>query len=256
LTISAFSSKVRAIQARLARFDRQKCLPIQRAFIRFAFYIVGKNIINNSSISDNYLILDNVTVKEAANGIVKLIKNSEDLLDSAEILIEAKRIERAVVLIIAALEESEKVYALTTELYEKRTVEEKNVFSKFFWKKWRHHGRKQLGALVFLNDNFLQTLSSFDSKGIDELTKKTQVDQKFLETARKLGLYVDFDGKIFKSPLESFQENKYIRSNWKKLLSRVRSTVESQKHLYSIYPEDCMSRLKTMYAFLNSKKST
>jgi AbiV family abortive infection protein len=212
---------------------------------------MNTTIKNKFLIPDNLLILNNVTIKEAANGIIKLVKNAEDLLDIADVLMKAKKEERAIVLIVAALEEASKVNSITTELFKKETVAERNSVSKLFWRKWTHHSWKQQLALASLHEDFGEIIGSFDSKRIDELTKISKEEQKFLEKARKLGFYVDFVDNKFMSPLESFKKNKYVKANLNKLLKKIRVMVEGEKEWYSVDPNTCVSRLKTIYAFFN-----
>lgn len=184
-------------------------------------------------------VLSGLSLEQCAKGIIKLLDNAGDLLKEAELFVQKDKKERAVIFLVAALEEYSKVIRLSenaiTPIEDKR---DRKTKTKNFFKEFKHHKSKQTLGYGSLQQPLI---SNFGFLEAHSLAKRAQ---PFLESARTRGLYVDFEKGEFLSPKEAFTKNAFLQQKFDSFVRDLNKSIEESRKYFGRDVEICLRKFK------------
>lgn len=193
----------------------------------------------------NTTTLNGVSLKDCAEGIVKLTKNAEELVGFADLFIRKYKKERAIIFLVAAFEECSKIKFLLSEgvimaTEEFTTSKTKGLSTKYFFKNFRSHKSKLEMPFNIQGEQLIM-----EGK-FDEASTLISKGKSFIELGRQRGLYVDFESGKFTSPKESFISNKFLQDNFKNFKNYVVNLVKQNRDTFGKSVGTCLKKLKSM----------
>ena len=176
----------------------------------------------------NSLVLEDLTLKEVAKGLLKCLEHAKHLLGVSRDLTDKGNKEEGIVLLIAALEEQSKVgilWEISTTFYISRDAIK--YVSNTWRKRFTEHKSKQsyVGTVLYQDLLYKGEFERIAHLGVNK--------QPLIEMARVSSLYVDFDRKRgeFVSPNESIIQNEFVKKDLMKLSSSLEKAIINWEEL-------------------------
>lgn len=177
------------------------------------------------NITPKTIILENITIEDSANTIQTLLTNAESLITESKIFLKRKQKERAIVFIVAALEEYSKInFLLTAVMFPNDKAI--NYATKKFLRNFRNHKSKQVEGMSLLEEKLISEMKYLEASDIAERNRP------FIEEARQRTLYVDYVNNKFISPTEAFENNKFLKEHFNEFIKDVSKAINDARKLY------------------------